>query len=73
MTTKKQVKANRANARLSTGPRTKNGKKRSRMNALTHGLTAEKILIPGETEEQFDELLQGLIDDFTPGTTIECE
>jgi hypothetical protein len=43
------------------------------MNALTHGLTAEKILIPGETEEQFDELLQGLIDDFTPGTTIECE
>lgn len=43
------------------------------MNALTHGLTAKKILIPGETEEQFDELLQGLIADFTPGTTIECE
>ena len=42
MTSRKQIEANRANARLSTGPKTKRGKGRSRVNALTHGQAAEK-------------------------------
>jgi len=40
-TSAKQVAANRANAKRSTGPRTKEGKERSRLNSLKHGLYLE--------------------------------
>ena len=38
MATQKQKEANRKNAKLSTGPRTPDGKQISRMNALKHGI-----------------------------------
>ena len=34
----KQVKANRANAKHSTGPKSSEGKQRASLNALAHGL-----------------------------------
>jgi len=73
MATEKQRAANRANALKSTGPRSKKGKMRSRTNAMTHGLTAKQVLAPGETTEQLDELLEGLIAEFAPRTTFEHE
>ena len=42
--------ANRANAARSTGPRTDEGKERSRRNALKHGLTGAGIVLPHEDE-----------------------
>jgi hypothetical protein len=44
MSTFRQIEANRRNARLSTGPVTEEGKKRSRQNALRHGLAAETVI-----------------------------
>jgi hypothetical protein len=41
MATEKQIAANRANARRSTGPRSAAGKKRSANNSIRHGLTAK--------------------------------
>ena len=42
MATEKQVAANRANAKYSTGPKTMAGKSRSAQNAYRHGLSAAR-------------------------------
>ncbi len=45
MATERQIESNRRNALRSTGPRTAEGKVRSRANALKHGLAAETELV----------------------------
>ena len=45
-----KLEANRKNAQLSTGPKTPEGKDKSRVNSLTHGLCA-KVLIPEDPED----------------------
>jgi len=44
MTSWRQWQANRLNALKSTGPRTEEGKRVSRCNALRHGLAAETVI-----------------------------
>jgi hypothetical protein len=49
-------RANRENAKKSTGPRTADGKARSCRNALKHGLTATKVIpidAPGESHDGY--------------------
>jgi len=48
MATDKQIKANRRNAKLSTGPITAEGKAKSSRNALKHGFTANEAISPEE-------------------------
>src|SRR5258708_14769558 len=49
-----QIAANRANAKLSTGPRSDQGKAVSRLNGVTHGMTCKlPVVLPGEVPEQF--------------------
>ena len=48
MLSESQIEANRANAQLSTGPKTLEGKQRSSLNALRHGLNAQAVLLPHE-------------------------
>jgi len=40
-----RIAANRANALKSTGPRTAEGKERSRCNALKHGMTGAGVAL----------------------------
>jgi len=61
-----QHAANTANAQLSTGPRTDEGKARSSQNSLKHGVFAKTIVLPGESQEEFDALLAGLRKDHKP-------
>ena len=48
MTSQKQIEANRRNAQRSKGLRTPAGKARSSKNALSHGVFARQVLLPGE-------------------------
>ena len=48
--------SNRANAQLSTGPRSEEGKARSSQNALKHGLTAQHLVVKPEEREAFEAL-----------------
>jgi hypothetical protein len=73
MSSVNQLKANRANARRSTGPNTVSGKARSSMNACKHGLTAQTVVIGDEDPAQFDCLRKVLEQDFDPHSMIERE
>ena len=62
MASEAQINANRKNAQKSTGPTSESGKKRSRANALKHGLCASVVvpesleLIQARALEMFDSL-----------------
>ena len=53
MATSRQKKANRKNAKRSTGPRTAEGKARSSQNASKHGLFARDTVLPDENPQEF--------------------
>jgi hypothetical protein len=63
--------ANTANAQLSTGPRTPEGKARSSANARKHGLTAVELLVGPEDREEFDALLADYQSDVAPQGVIQ--
>ena len=61
----------RQNALRSTGPRTLAGRGRSALNALRHGLTAARVLLPGEEQSEFDALKEEAIESFQPQNFLE--
>jgi hypothetical protein len=67
----KQLAANRANAKKSTGPRTAAGKASSSRNALKSAIYANAIIIEGEDRDDLDALRDGYYRDFAPATTDE--
>ena len=71
MATINQINANRQNAQKSTGPKTQAGKDRTRFNALTHGLRAESVILPGEDQSKFDQLLERLCNSWNPQDDME--
>ena len=72
MATKRQTKANRSNAKKSTGPKTEAGKAASSRNALCHGLTAEfLVLLPDEDGDAFERLRGGVIADLAPAGALQ--
>src|SRR5205823_2702307 len=66
MASLKQLTANRANAKKSTGPRTTQGKAASRLNALKFGITSQSLLLPNESVDDFDALAAEYADRFHP-------
>ena len=73
MPTNAQIKANRKNAKKSTGPRTEEGKTRSAKNSLKHGLLARDTVMPGEDPADFDRQLSALEADIQPANSLEFE
>ena len=71
MATEKQFEANRQNAQKSTGPRTPEGRAAVRLNGVKHGLTAETIVLKGESEADFTNLLDSFEAEHDPATPTE--
>ncbi len=73
MTSLKQIESNRRNALQSTGPRTENGKRQSRRNALRHGFTAETVIEPLENPEEYQTFEAAILSEYLPQTPVEQE
>ena len=73
MSTEAQIAANRANAELSTGPKTEEGKAASSRNHTSHGLTYSNIffILPCESGEAYSILLANLHHEHRPDTETE--
>src|ERR1700678_1778070 len=55
----------------STGPRTPEGKARSSVNALRHGLTGRVVVLPSEDMDAYYAFCADLIADLAPATALE--
>ncbi len=64
---------NRANSAHSTGPRTESGKRRSSLNALSHGLTARTAVLPTEDPDVHQRHIQQFLDEYAPATPTETQ
>ena len=56
---------------MQTGPITAAGKAISSINATKHGLTSQKVILPGEDSAEFQELLDTLVAEHRPGSPTE--
>src|SRR5215510_12975874 len=71
MTTERKIIANQQNAKLSTGPRTESGKRRSRRNAIRHGLTAETVIDTLEDAADYKAFERAIKCNYSPQNAIE--
>jgi hypothetical protein len=70
MSTEKQIKANRQNAKKSTGPKTAEGKAAVSQNAVKHGLFAGSI-ITGEDPAEYAAFHDNMLADLAPAGVVE--
>jgi hypothetical protein len=71
MASPSQITANRANAAQSTGPKSAPGKETASANSLKHGLTAARLILPGEDPEAFNQLRASLASYYGPESEHE--
>lgn len=67
----RRIEANRRNARKSTGPRTKAGKKRASRNSMKHGLCAMLSHLPTESAATFNTFVAELEEELQPRTPLQ--
>ncbi len=66
-----RIAANQANAKKSTGPKTPEGKERSRRNALKHGLTGAGIVLPEADAAEVERRTAAFAEELLPVGEIE--
>ena len=70
MTSEKQIIANRKNGLLG-GVKTLQGKALVRLNAVTHGLLCQDVLVKGENHSQLVEFRNRFLDELQPQGQLE--
>ena len=73
MSSLKQIEANRLNALKSTGPRTDEGKRRARCNAVRHGLTAETVIADLEDRQDYEAFETAVTSCYEAESAVERE
>jgi hypothetical protein len=73
MTSLKQIEANLRNALKSTGPTTETGKRRSRRNAMRHGLATETVVELLEDLKDYKAFEMSITAEFDAQTAVERE
>ena len=73
MSTQRKIDSARANGAKSHGPVTEQGRKKSSMNALTHGLTARTVLFSNDNHAEYDALLESYIQSLQPIDPFEMD
>jgi hypothetical protein len=73
MTSTAQLSANIANAQKSTGPKTEQGRSRTRLNAYRHGLTGQVCIFTPEEQEAFDLHCTGIRQALDPVGALESD
>ncbi len=66
-----RTEINRENAQHSTGPKTAEGKQRSSLNALRHGLTGQIVVMPTEDLAAYQSHLESFTDEYSPSGATE--
>jgi hypothetical protein len=67
-----RAEINRANAQLSTGPRSPEGKANSSQNSFKHGLYSTQLVLPGENPAELDALRADLRAEHQPFNETEA-
>ena len=73
MLSDKQLAANRANAQLSTGPKSEEGKRKSSLNARRHNLTGQVTAMTEEDRIAHDALAEALVKSMAPEGALELQ
>jgi hypothetical protein len=68
-----RLRANRANAQKSTGPKTEAGKQRSALNATRHGILSQVIHLPEEEMASYNEFTERYVASVQPVGAVETE
>ena len=71
MSSQRRIDASRANGARSRGPVTPEGKQRSAMNAIRHGLLCQTVVLDGEDPEAFTTLLADYVERLQPADRVE--
>src|SRR6476469_9725316 len=72
MSSNRKIEANRENGKLG-GPKTPDGKVKSALNSIKHGLTGSTLLLTSESRPMFNDLLDAFVERFQPADEVELE
>lgn len=62
-----------SSTRKGTGPRTREGKLRSKYNARKHGISSKELVLKNESSAEFELLRKGLWEDYPPHGALDTE
>ncbi len=73
MSSERRIASARANGARSHGPVTPEGRARSNMGPLTHGLASRRIVLENESEQDFQQLREAYLAELRPPTRFELD